>query len=184
MKICITVGHSILKDGRCTSADGRRYGGVLEYKWSKSFSKKLEDALLRDGHEVTRIVCPERTLETSGSEKNYKLERINSGTFDLLIELHLNAFDDPGANGTTVLYKTDAGKKYADAIQKKLATVFRNRGVTQRNDLYILNQTKPPAILIETFFCTCYADCKKAKGKKNKKKLAGLVADGIREAGR
>ncbi|HDX7260820.1 TPA: N-acetylmuramoyl-L-alanine amidase, partial [Clostridioides difficile] len=34
MKICITVGHSILKNGSCTSADGV----VNEYKYNKSLA--------------------------------------------------------------------------------------------------------------------------------------------------
>ncbi|EIS9210352.1 TPA: N-acetylmuramoyl-L-alanine amidase, partial [Clostridioides difficile] len=39
MKICITVGHSILKSGACTSA-----GGVVnEYQYNKSLAPVLAD---------------------------------------------------------------------------------------------------------------------------------------------
>ena len=77
---------------------------------------------------------------------------INSGNYDLVIELHLNAAS-PSAKGTEVLYKSSAGKKYAEKVQKQLASVFTDRGTKLRDDLYMLNGTKPPAILIETFFC-------------------------------
>lgn len=97
-----------------------------------------------------------------------------------MIELHLNAAS-PAAEGTEVLYKSAAGKKYAAAVQKQLSSVFKNRGILQRDNLYILNQTKPPAILIETFFCTSKSDYKKGKGLANRRKLAKLIASGIQK---
>lgn len=65
-------------------------------------------------------------------------------------------------------------------IQKQLSTVFKDRGIKQRNDLYILNGTKAPSILIETFFCTSKSDYKKAKGLVKRKKIAKLIANGIK----
>ena len=178
MKIALTVGHSLLKNGCYTSADGTRYGGCNEYKWCKSFSKQVANALRKKGHKVTRIVCPEKKFTSGIQEKIYKLNLINSGNYDLVIELHLNA-SDPKAEGTEVLYKSSTGKKYADKVQKQLSSVFENRGTKQRTDLYILNGTKPPAVLIETFFCTSKSDFKKAKGLIKRRKLAQLVANGI-----
>ena len=103
---------------------------------------------------------------------------INSGNYDLVIELHLNAAS-PSAKGTEVLYKSSAGKKYAEKVQKQLASVFTDRGIKLRDDLYMLNGTKPPAILIETFFCTNKGEYKKAKGIIKRRELAKLIAKGI-----
>lgn len=178
MKIALTVGHSLLKNGSYTSADGKKYGGCNEYKYCKKLSKQVASALKKNGHTVTRIVCPEKKFISSTQERTYKLNLINSNDYDLVIELHLNA-GTPSAKGTEVLYKSNKGKKYAEAIQKQLATVFQDRGIKQRTDLYILNGTKPPAILLETFFCTNKSDYKKAKGLFNRRKLAKLIANGI-----
>lgn len=178
MKIALTVGHSLLKNGCYTSADGKAYGGCNEYKWCKTFSKQLASALKKNGHKVKRIVCPEKTFTCSTQEKNYKLNLINRSNYDLVIELHLNAAS-PSARGTEVLYKSSAGKKVAEKVQKQLSSVFQDRGIKERTDLYILNGSKPPAILIETFFCTNKNDYAKAKGIANRKKLAKLIADGI-----
>lgn len=178
MRIAITVGHSILKNGNITSADGTKYGGVNEYKWCRAFSKQLKKALEKNGHKVDRIVCPERVFDKSTDERNYKIPLINKGNYDLLIELHLNAAS-PDANGTEVLYKSDRGKKYAQSVQNQLSSVFKDRGIKCKNNLYILNQTKPTAILIETYFCTNKKDYKKAKGLVKRTKLANLVAKGI-----
>lgn len=178
MKIVLCVGHSLLKNGCYTSADGTRYGGCNEYKWCKAFSKQVASALKKNGHTVKRIVCPEKKFTSSTQEKAYKLNLINSGNYDLVIELHLNS-SIPSAKGVEVLYKSDKGKKYAKKIQKQLATVFSDRGIKKRDDLYILKGTKPAALIVETFFCTNKNEYKKAKGLKNRKKLAKLLADGV-----
>ena len=178
MKIALTVGHSLLKNGNYTSADGKKYGGCNEYKWCKAFSKQVASAIRKNAHTVKRIVCPEKKFTSSIQEKAYKLNIINSGNYDLVIELHLNAAS-PSAKGTEVLYKSSAGKKYAEKVQKQLASVFTDRGIKLRDDLYMLNGTKPPAILIETFFCTNKGDYKKAKGIIKRRELAKLIAKGI-----
>ncbi|MFW5651489.1 MAG: N-acetylmuramoyl-L-alanine amidase [Acetivibrio ethanolgignens] len=179
MRIALTVGHSLLKNGCYTSADGRKKGGCLEYSWCKAFSKQVKSALDRKGHKVDLIICPEKKFSSSGQERSYKLSLINSKKYDLLVELHLNASDNPKANGTEVLYKTDYGKKYAASVEKELSKVFKSRGAKQTDKLYILNCTKSVAILIETFFCTSPDDYKKAKGLEKRTKIAKLVADGI-----
>ncbi len=182
MKIALTVGHSLLKNGCYTSADGRKYGGCLEYHWCKVFSKNLASALRKNGHDVTVIICPEKAFTKSTQERSYKLNLINSNHYDLVIELHLNASDNQTANGTEVLYTSIKGKWYAQMVQNQLRTVFRDRGIKQNNNLYILNATAPPAILIETFFCTNKEDYKKAKGTLKRNKLAKLIAKGIQNA--
>lgn len=176
MKIIITVGHSRLKSGSYTSADGRGYGGCNEYIWCKRFSKQLKAALKQKGHKVKRVVCPEKKFTSSTEEKKYKLDIINSGSYDLVMELHLNAAG-PDAKGCEVLYKSDKGKKYAKKVQAALAGTFNDRGIKQRDDLYILNRTNPTAILLETFFCTSRSDYKKAKGLVKRKKIAKAIAE-------
>lgn len=61
---------------------------------------------------------------------------MNTGNINLVVELHLNAGGDTGSE---VLYVSNAIKIYADRVQAKLATIFRNRGVKNRENLYTLN---------------------------------------------
>ena len=177
MRILLTVGHSKLKNGSYTSADGTKMGGGNEYKFCKSLSTYLKKELQAKGHEVDRVVCPEGVFTKSTEEKQYKLAIEKATKYDLTIELHLNASSNINAEGCEVLYKTANGKKYADKIQKKLATLFKDRGVKQRNDLYILNQTRSPAVLIEVFFCTNKKEWKYAKA--NKEKIAKVIAKAL-----
>ena len=56
MKVLLTVGHSILKTGVCTSADGRPYGGVLEYAYNKGIVNQVAAYLRKAGHTIDVIV--------------------------------------------------------------------------------------------------------------------------------
>ena len=52
MRIALTVGHSLLKNGSYTSASGEDCGGVNEYKYNKKLMKKVKEYLESDGHSV------------------------------------------------------------------------------------------------------------------------------------
>lgn len=94
------------------------------------------------------------------------------------MELHLNAAQ-PSAHGTEVLYVSQKGKEYAEKIVKALGEVYTNGGAKKRTDLYILNGTKPTAVLLELFFCTNREDYLKGHGKTNATKLAKLIVDSL-----
>lgn len=176
MRILLTVGHSKLKSGAITSADGTKYGGGNEYEYCKSLSTYLKKALQANKHEVDRVVCPEKTFTSSTQEKQYKLAIEHATNYDLVIELHLNAASAT-AQGCETLYKSANGKKYATKVQKQLSKMFKDRGTVKRDNLYMLNQTKAPAIILEPFFCTNPKEWKYAE--KHKAKVAELIAAGI-----
>ena len=177
MRILLTVGHSKLKNGSITSADGSEFGGGNEYTYCKSLSKYVKKYLEANGHEVDRVVCPEGKFTKSTDERTYKLAIEHATCYDLVMELHLNAAGTKTAQGCEVLYKSAKGKKYADSIQKQLAKVFKNRGTVKRDDLHMLNQTKAPAIILETFFCTNPKEWEYAV--EHKAKIGKLIATGI-----
>lgn len=164
-----------MKTGVCTSADGRPYGGVLEYAYNKGIVNQAAAYLRQAGHVVDVLICPELQFSRSTDEKAYKVPKANAGNYDLVAELHLNASALHNARGCEVLYYSDAGKIVAQRIQTKLATVFKNRGVQRRTGLYMLKSTKPTAVMIESFFCDSSADCELAE----KTDVALLIAEGI-----
>ena len=84
MKIILTVGHSVLQNGNCTSADGRAYGGVLEYAYNKNIVNRVAEYLRSVGHKVDVLICPELQFTKSTDEKAYKLQRVNNGGYDLV----------------------------------------------------------------------------------------------------
>lgn len=175
MKVLLSVGHSILKSGVCTSADGRPFGGILEYTYNKNIVHRIAEYLQKAGHQVEVLICPEMQFQTSYEERKYKIPRVNAGNYDLVAELHLNASKYHNGKGCEVLYICNEGKRIAQGIQGRLSTVFRNRGISYRNDLYMLTQTKPIALIIENFFCDSAADCTLAE----RTDVAKLIAEGI-----
>lgn len=175
MKILLSVGHSILKNGNCTSADGRPYGGILEYSYNKGIANRVAEYLRKAGHTVDVLICPELQFSKSTDEKTYKLTKEHAGNYDFVAELHLNASPLHNARGCEVLYISETGKKVAQQIQKRLAEVFKDRGIQKRTGLYMLNGTKAPAVIIESFFCDNSEDCELAE----KTDVARLIAEGI-----
>jgi len=77
----------------------------------------------------------------------------NDWEADYFVSVHLNC------NGSTVagietLYKSSAGKELAGPVQKEMiaATGDTDRGLKYRDDLYVLDGTNMPAILVEVGF--------------------------------
>lgn len=176
MRIALTVGHSLLKNGSYTSASGEGIGGVNEYKYNKKLMRKVKEYLESDGHSVDLYICPEKVFIAASQEKPWKLTRLNAKNYDLVTEGHLNCFDGK-AHGTEVLYVSEGGKKYAQRVQKKLASAgFTDRDIQKRTNLYMLNSTKATTIMTESFFCDSKSDYKIGK---DVNKIAKLIAEGI-----
>lgn len=170
MKIMVSLGHSLLKNGLYTSADGY----CNEYKYNKKLINDVVKCLRKKGHDVDMVKCPEKTFECAFDERHYKLAKEHSKKYDLVMELHLNS-GVKSANGAEVLYLSDSGKKYAERVQKGLSSIFTNRGIKKRDDLYMLTKTKAPSIIVESFFCTSKSDYKKGKGVVNRRKVAKAI---------
>lgn len=178
MNIACTVGHSILKNGDITSADGV----VNEYQWCKKFVPILVEAFnYQEGYKATLIQCPEYEFKEAAQEKTYKLGKINNKGYDLVIESHLNSASSNTATGTETYYYSSStkGKAYATRVNAKLSEVFRDRGAKSSSSLYMLRDTLPPSILIEYFFCTNKDDYSKADTVEEMRVLALKVVEGV-----
>jgi N-acetylmuramoyl-L-alanine amidase len=86
------------------------------------------------------------------------VEAHNAEDRDLDVSVHFNAYvETTSPMGTECLYVTQA--TLAGHIAGAIASVgFINRGAKKRTDLYFLNQTEMPSILIEVCFVDSSAD--------------------------
>lgn len=179
-KLALTVGHSLLKKGSYTSADGRGYGGVLEYDYNKELAPLIKRWMEKANWECDVIICPEKQFSSSKEESSYKLPIVNNASagYDLVCELHLNASKLHNASGEEVLYISQAGKNYAESVSASLSKMINKHGsgIVHRDNLYMLTKTKPVAIMIESFFCDNDSDCAQMR---DKNKVAKLIAEGI-----
>lgn len=172
-RIGLFVGHSKLKSGRYTSANGVKN----EYLYNKELGAELKKVFDKMEQPCDLIICPEGKFAEAKEESTYKLPIANSGKYDLVIELHLNAHNGT-AKGAEVLYLSNGGKVVAERVQNKLKTKFTNRGIKKRDNLYMLTKTNPTSIMLETFFTDSKEDCKIADGL-GVNGVAKLIAEGV-----
>jgi N-acetylmuramoyl-L-alanine amidase len=102
----------------------------------------------------------------------------NAQTRDLDVSVHFNAYQTTNnPMGTEVLYVTQSS--LASEVSKAIADVtgLPNRGGKYRSDLYFLNNTEEPAILIETCFVDSSADATKYEEKFNE--ICEIIAEVI-----
>ncbi len=149
MKIVISSGH------------GKYVRGAEGYLDEVDEARRVVDEL---DERFSRLdIGVEIFHDNSSQSQNENLHRIvdfhNSKTRDLDISIHFNAYETKsGPMGTECLYVTqgDLAKKVAEKISA--ASGLINRGPKKRTDLFFLNNTDEPAILVEVCFVDSEAD--------------------------
>lgn len=172
MIICIDSGHGYDTKGK-RSPDGR----LLEYAWARIVARKLKEVLEKAGHTVILVTPEDKDIALTE-----RVRRVNSyctkyGTKNcVLVSIHVNASGDGSMWNTASGFSVFVSKN-ASSNSKKLATIFTdlakerkmlgNRSVPAskywtwswtKNDIYILKETKCPAVLTENFFQDNKAD--------------------------
>lgn len=163
MKICIVAGHTL--QGKGTGATGF----INESNENRVVAKKVVEYINKAGHQAT--------YGEINKSDNYLAEQVaiaNKGNYDLVVQIHFNA---GGGTGTETLYSTNRGKPYAEKVTNQLAKLYKQRGAKQRTDLYWLNKTTAPAILVETCFVDSKVDTDKYR--ENIDLTAKYIAQGI-----
>jgi hypothetical protein len=82
----------------------------------------------------------------------------NNQDRDYDVSVHFNAYDG-NAHGCECLYVTQESLAGKVASAMSAAGHFTNRGAKYRGDLYVLNNTNEPCVLVETCFCDNTGDC-------------------------
>ncbi|MCI0947877.1 N-acetylmuramoyl-L-alanine amidase [Clostridioides difficile] len=168
MKIAIVPGHTL--SGKGTGATGY----IDEGKENRILTDLIVKWLKQGGATVYT-----GKIDKSNNYLSEQCQIANKQDIDLAVQIHFNANNTTlNPMGTETIYKTNNGKIYAERVNEKLATVFKNRGAkSDVRGLYWLNHTKAPAILIEVCFVDSKADTDYYI--KNKNTVAKLIAEGI-----
>ena len=167
MKILISAGHA--NKGKGIGA----IGYINESEENRILSKVIVEYLKVAGHEVDY-----HEVNKSNNHVSEQIAMANSKSYDLVVQIHFNAHKKTDESmGTETLYISNNGKAFADKVNAKLSTVFRNRGIKKRDDLSWLTKTKSSSILIEV----CFVDSKHDTDtyKVNKDLVGKLIAEGI-----
>lgn len=128
-------------------------GANSQYGKEHLLDREVKDALISKLRNLGHTVydCTDEVGSTQSANLRNIVAKCNAHKVDLDISLHLNAFNG-SANGVEVCYYDQ--QALAAKVSKQLSDDigWSNRGAKPRTDLYVLNNTAAPAILIEMGF--------------------------------
>ncbi len=176
MRINIHAGHN---------ADGRTACGAIGFIRESTEARRVKDAvawmLRQQGHTVYDCTVD----DAAGVSANLReiVAKCNARDVDLDISVHFNSgVGDLAGNGKTtgtevyVYSPSSEARPHAEKVCQAIAGLgFRNRGVKYSKGLYVLKNTKAPAMLIEC----CFVDDRDDVQLYDCQKMAEAIAYGI-----
>lgn len=176
MKINVHAGHN---------PDGKIACGASGLIKESTQARKVKDLVIKylkaAGHTVYDCTCNDGTSQTDVLKKI--VAKCNAHSVNLDVSIHFNSgAEDEKGNGKTTgieVYIASSASKAKDEAKricrKIVALGFKNRGVKVKNNLYVLNHTKAPALLVEC----CFVDDKDDAKLYDAEKMAKAIASGI-----
>lgn len=165
--------------GHGGSDPGATGNGLKESDINLKIALKLNELMVSSGLHKTIMT---RTQDTFVSLSK-RVETANNAKTDIFVSIHNNSAASTSAAGAEVLYQTDSekGKSLANLVQEELvkSTGARDRGIKARGDLYVLNNTLMPAIIVESGFISNSSEAKKLATADYQQKIALGVFNGI-----
>lgn len=143
MKFVISSGHSLYVRGA--------KGYLDEVNEARRVVSRLDSILQNAGESV--ITFNDDVSKTQSENLNRIVNYHNSQSRDYDVSVHFNAYQTTSKPmGTECLYVTQAN--LSGTIAKKISTAGKltNRGAKKRTDLFFLNKTAKPAVLLEICF--------------------------------
>ena len=178
IKIAIDAGHGLKTAGKQTP------DGIKEWSLNDNVADMVEEMLREYDIEVIRLDDNEGNTDESLASRVAKY--VNSGV-SALVSIHHNAYTGKWNYATGVEVFTDknpteADRKLAECIYPKLVkyTGLKGRGIKKEN-WYVINQNKIPAVLCEGGFMDGSNDYKVITSKAGQKAYAKAVTEGIVE---
>jgi N-acetylmuramoyl-L-alanine amidase len=164
MKIAVCIGHNPNDKGAFS-----RYLQKSEYDYNSEVVQNLH------GFDVYR----RQPLGSYRKEITFLAQQVNKKNYDLVIELHFNAFNGAANGVETIGYPgSKAGKlgqMYCDLISKEYSTLNRGHkeATSDARGLYFLQTMKAPSLILEPFF----GDHIEAEKFKDTKKYASVLCN-------
>lgn len=166
---------------------GATYGGIYEKDINLKIANYTKEELERNGVRVYMTRTGDTT--TSLSSRTTLANNLNA---DLFVSVHNNAMTNKSSiKGTEVLYPTSTIVKngitsysLASHLQNVVSSEAGtyNKGIINRNNLYVLNHTNMPAVIVEVAYMTNSSDLKKLKNAKFLEKAGKAIAKGVLES--
>lgn len=179
--IVIDAGHG----GKDPGTIG--FSGNYEKDINLDISKKLKEKLKSNGYKVILTRDNDEYVDNLLRAKlaNKKRARV-------FISIHGNAMENNSStNGVQVLFYPNRESTIGDLNNNELAQIMMNslingtgandKGIIEREDLIVLNQTKMPAIIIECAFLSNENEEKLLLTDDYQDKIVDSIIDGLEE---
>ncbi|MBZ9692300.1 N-acetylmuramoyl-L-alanine amidase [Clostridium sp. M14] len=141
--LAIDIGHNVNFDG-----------GAVGIRKEDELNKLVGEALINKFKftNINVINCTPYNAVSLHDSLNQRIVAANKGKADLFISIHHNS---GGGRGAEVLCLTGGiAENVGNFVLNELSNIgFYNRGVKDRRDLFVINQTIMPGLLIECAFC-------------------------------
>jgi N-acetylmuramoyl-L-alanine amidase len=149
MRVAISSGHGLYVRGAS--------GLIDEVDEARKVVPEIRKFLLAAGHECVEF--HDDTSTTQSENLNTIVNWHNNQERDIDVSVHFNAYvPTDGGRGCEVLYVTQESIAARVSLAISEASGLINRGAHKRSDLFFLNGTDEPAILLEICFVDAAAD--------------------------
>ena len=187
-KVLIDPGHGG-QDG------GAVCNGVLEKDINLLISKDSADLIRLLGFETALTRDDDSFVSDSGSnvkerklnDMKARLKMYNSDESNVIISIHQNKFSDSKAHGSQIFFSpnNELSKSLAESIKlslnQMLLTGLDRECKRAGKDIYLLKNTKMPAVIVECGFISNFEECQRLKSCEYQKQLAFCVTAGLLE---
>lgn len=166
MKINVHGGHNFHVPGAG--------GQFSETKEDRNVKNKLIKLLREQGHTVHD--CTDEDGRTQSANLANIVRKCNAHSVDLDVSIHFNAYNGTAHGVEVCVPPGSSQRERANRICTKISALgFDDRGIKVRDNLYVLNRTNAPALLVECCFCDSKQDAKIYDADK----MAIAIAEGI-----
>ena len=165
MKYGIDIGHN------CPPADMGYVGIKKEDELNKEVGDLVMEKLKLLKHEIVR--CTPRGDSNLSNSLYRRVTSANEEKVDVYVSIHFNG---GSGKGTEVFAISKESKEIAKRVVDEIAKLgYVNRGVKNGSFLYVLKNTKMPAILVEGGF----VDSKEDMDRFNSQNIANAIVNGL-----
>lgn len=183
--IVIDAGHGE-PDGGAVSCTGKK-----ESDYNLEIAKKLNDLMLLLGYRTKMVRTEENSVYITGttiaqkkmSDLKQRVKIVNETADPILISIHQNHFPDSRYKGAQVFYANTPGSQMlAEQIQRSFIMTINpgsKRMVKRSTGVYLMEQIKCPAVLVECGFLSNPSEERKLTDDKYQQKICCVIAAAV-----
>lgn len=187
LTVIVDAGHGG-EDG------GAQVGDVTEKDINLAVANKLSDILRLCGCRVVEIRDEDISVygddaetlrEKKVSDLKHRVQIVNESENNLLVSIHQNKFNNSTYSGTQLFYSTnnDNSRVLAEAIRQSVVSFLQNDNTRELkpsgSDIYLLDQAKVPAVIVECGFLSNDAERAKLLDDGYQSEMAYAIAMGV-----